>query len=136
MLNWLCKEATKACGSKKAKSVSVKTGADTMDILLGRLNGVEPGTLKEMAPYQLWAKEEGETEHMLFRDKFKESGELTHLRAGREAAHMSSLFAALPKETQNSYKAQVAEGKVKAQEDWDRIRGLMENPLPLLEVQK
>ncbi|KAK0429660.1 hypothetical protein EV421DRAFT_1914274 [Armillaria borealis] len=136
VFNWLRKEVTKARGSKKAKSATAKSGADTMDILLGRLNGIEPGTLKGTAPYQLWAKEEGEEEQKLFRETFKNSGEPTRLRAGREAAHMSSLFAALPKETQKAYKARVAEGKAKAQEDRDRLRGLMEDPLPPLEAQQ
>ncbi len=49
---------------------------------------------------------------------------------------MSSLFAALQKETQDAYKARVTEDKVKAQEEWDHVRGLMEQPLPLQEAQK
>lgn len=49
---------------------------------------------------------------------------------------MSSLFAALPKETQDAYKARVAKDKVKAQEERDRVRGLMEQPLPPQEAQK
>ncbi|KAK0436993.1 hypothetical protein EV421DRAFT_1739211 [Armillaria borealis] len=129
-------ESMKAHGSKKAKAVTAKNGADAMDILLGRVNGIEPGTLKGMAPYQLWAKEEGEEACKLFREAFKASGDPTCLHAGQEAAHMSSLFAALPKETQDSYKARVAEDKVKAQEERDRVRGLMEQPLPPQEAQK
>ncbi|KAK0435873.1 hypothetical protein EV421DRAFT_1739933 [Armillaria borealis] len=116
VFNWLCKEVMKVHGSKKAKLVTAKSGADTMDILLGRLNGIEPGTLKGTAPYQLWAKEEGKED--------------------REAAHMSLLFAALPKETQKAYKARVAEGKAKAQEDRDQLRRLMEDPLLPLEAQQ
>lgn len=60
VLNWLCKE------SMKAKAVTAKNGGDAMDILLGRMNGVEPGTLKGTAPYQLWAKEEGDEACQLF----------------------------------------------------------------------
>ncbi len=107
-----------------------------MDILLGHINGIEPGSLKGMAPYQLWEKEEGEQEHLLFRQKFKDSGELMHLQAGREAVHMLSLFAALLKETRESYKSRVAEDKVKVPEDRNHVRELMEKPLAPLEVQK
>ncbi len=136
VLNWLCKEAMKAHGPKRARTVSVKSGVDAMDILLGRVNSIEPGTLKGTAPYQLWAKEEGEQERLLFRQAFKDSGKPTCLCAGHEAAHMSALFAALLKETQDIFKSRVNEEKVKAQEDHDHLRELMDKPLQPLEAQK
>ncbi|PBK60109.1 hypothetical protein ARMSODRAFT_1069211 [Armillaria solidipes] len=113
VLNWLRKEMIKVCGSKKVKLVMVKDGVDTMDILLGHMNGIEPGVLKETAPYQLWVKEEGEQECLLFREVFKNLGE----------------------ETQDLYKTQIMEDKVKAQEDHDCMRVLIENPLLPQEAQ-
>ena len=105
VLNWLCKESMKVRGLKKAKAVTAKNGGDAMDILLGCVNSIEPGTLKGTVLYQLWAKEEGDEARQLFQEAFKASSDLTHLCTGQEAAHMSSLFAALPKETQDAYKA-------------------------------
>ncbi|KAK0436994.1 hypothetical protein EV421DRAFT_1739212 [Armillaria borealis] len=136
ILNWMRKEANKVRVTKKAKGVSTKNPGNPMDLLLGRLNGVEPGSLKGTAPYQLWAKEEGETEREAFRVAFKEHGEPSRLHAGQEVVHLSLLFAQLPCEVQDVYKTQVAEEKGKALEERARLKALLDEPLPPREAQE
>ncbi|PBK88812.1 hypothetical protein ARMGADRAFT_1033790 [Armillaria gallica] len=106
VLNWLCKEASK------------------------------PGSLKGMALYQLWVKEEGEKEREVFRVAFKELGEPAHSHAGWEAVHLVGAFAQLPQNIQDGYKSQVAEEKRKALEEQERMKQLLDEPLPPKEAQK
>ncbi len=96
---------------KKAKAALMKNAGNPLNILLGRLNGIKPGSLKGSAPYQLWVKEEGEKEREAFCVAFKEAGEPACSHAGWEAMHLAALFTQLSQEVQDGYKAQIMKEK-------------------------
>ncbi|SJL02900.1 uncharacterized protein ARMOST_06241 [Armillaria ostoyae] len=114
----------------------MKHMGNLLDILLERLNGIEPGSLKGTVPYQLWVKEEGEKEREAFCVAFKEAEEPARSHAGREATHLAALFAQLPQEVQDGYRTQITEEKEKALEERGQMRQLLNKPLAPKEAQE